>query len=80
VLVPLVKSLETSVKSSNGYWLGLITHLQNEALPKDLDCVANIPKYYGSITLEDLFYVIENYLNLNLSVSLALTSGAVKKR
>ena len=80
VLVPLVTSLNTSVKSSNGYWLGLIGHLQNEALPKDIACVTNIPEYYASLTLEDVFYVIDNYLNVEMSVSLTLTSGAVKKR
>ena len=59
--------------------IGLLTQLQNPVLPKDLRCSKNIPKFYESITLDDIFFVIDHFLNVdNFSISLVVTTGAVK--
>ncbi|KAK3240438.1 hypothetical protein CYMTET_49716 [Cymbomonas tetramitiformis] len=41
----------------NPYWLGLLTHLQSDAVPgKDLNCLRDLPAMYESARVEDIYH------------------------
>jgi len=68
VTIPLAKTVATAL-NSNGYWLGLSFNLQSTYLPKDLDSITQIPEFYQALNLEDIFFVIDNYLQLEPQVT-----------
>ena len=49
----------------NGYWLGLLTHVQSEAVPqKQLQCIRDFPLMFEAATVEDVYHA---YSGLALS-------------
>lgn len=71
---PLVKTIGTSLKR-NSYWMSLISFLQFEEHPKDFSCIQKIDEYYASLTLSDLFLLIDNCIALN---PMFTSTGATK--
>lgn len=48
----------------NSYWLGLLTHLQSDLVPrKDVGCIQDLPDLYRMATVEDIY---EAYSGLDL--------------
>jgi hypothetical protein len=77
--VPQLHSIKEAL-NTNGYWLGLMELLQNPNHLKNFDCIRNIPDFYAALTLEDVMYMIDNYLDVeNLAISVAYTSKTAKK-
>lgn len=61
--------------STNSYWLSLITQLQDTDVPKDLSCIKQIPQAYEAINMDDLKFVIDNYLHsANMIISTAIAA------
>lgn len=54
-----------SDQKDNGYWLGLLTHVQADAVPrKDVSCIRDCPYLYEVATIEDI-YTVYNHLSLD---------------
>lgn len=47
----------------NAYWLGLLTHIQCDAVPrKDATCVRDLPTLYEVMTVEDVYSVYDQLM------------------
>ncbi|KAG1670958.1 hypothetical protein FOA52_011393 [Chlamydomonas sp. UWO 241] len=46
----------------NSYWVGLLTHLQNDSVPhKTLQCLRDLKIMYEAITVEDIYHLYNNF-------------------
>mmetsp|Transcript_40731 Transcript_40731/g.121487 ORF Transcript_40731/g.121487 Transcript_40731/m.121487 type:complete len:235 (-) Transcript_40731:440-1144(-) len=49
----------------NTYWVGLLTHLQNDGVPhKSLQCLRDLKTIYEAITVEDIYHLY-NFFNFD---------------
>jgi len=78
-IVPQTHAI-TEALNTNGYWVGLMSYLQHPEVPKDFDCIRKIAEFYSALTLEDISYAIDHFLDLDtLAISVASTTKPTKE-
>eukprot|EP01117_Protostelium_nocturnum_P009758 TRINITY_DN3488_c0_g1_i1.p1 TRINITY_DN3488_c0_g1~~TRINITY_DN3488_c0_g1_i1.p1 ORF type:complete len:1116 (-),score=325.34 TRINITY_DN3488_c0_g1_i1:187-3534(-) len=64
VIKPTSNSIRTSM-STNSMWITLLSGLQRNSTPKNIECTENIAEFYEKISVEDVQFMLNNFVSLD---------------